>query len=116
MTEKHRLTEGRVAFLARRDDILRELEKGWSTTAVYRQFAPQLPIGLRQFQIYVRRYLIEKALPPFVSSANKRPTADVPPPAPQLQTCAPLSPTAPKPIPSSPAFGPVGKINPEDLY
>lgn len=75
MTQREK-TAGRVAFLARREVILAELAKGWSISAVYRQFAPHLPIGLRQFQIYVQRYLVEGALPRFVTGAD---TVQAPP-------------------------------------
>lgn len=114
MTARRQLTAGRVAFLARRDAIMAELEKGWSISAVYRQFAPHLPMGLRQFQIYVRRYLVEKVMPPFVPSMSGRPV--VPPPAPPASTISPPPPTAPKPAPSGPAFGPAGAVNPTNLY
>lgn len=115
MTARRQLTAGRVAFLARRDAIMAELEKGWSISAVYRQFAPHLPLGLRQFQIYVRRYLVEKVMPPFVPPSSVQPVVP-PPPAPPASTISPPPPVTPKPVPSGPAFGPVGRVDPTNLY
>ncbi len=114
MTARRQLTAGRVAFLARRDAIMAELEKGWSISAVYRQFAPHLPLGLRQFQIYVRRYLVEKVMPPFVPRSRGQPVVP-PPPAPPPSTISP-PPPAPKPAPSGPVFGPAGRGDPTNLY
>lgn len=114
MTARRQLTAGRVAFLARRDAIMAELEKGWSISAVYRQFAPHLPLGLRQFQIYVRRYLVEKVMPPFVPLSRGQPVvppSSAPPPSPISPP-----PVTPKPVPTGPAFGPAGRVDPTNLY
>lgn len=115
MTARRQLTAGRVAFLARREAIMAELEKGWSISAVYRQFAPHLPLGLRQFQIYVRRYLVEKVMPPFVPPSSVRPVVPLPP-APPASTISPPPPVTPKPVLSGPEFGPAVKVNPTNLY
>lgn len=111
------VTAGRVAFLARREAIRDELAKGWSMSAVYRQFAPHLPMGLRQFQIYVRRYLVEKVLPPFVPpSAGVQTNAAMPSAASAPPVPAPPPPGEVKAVPPVSAFGLAGAVNPDDLY
>lgn len=107
-------TAGRVAFLARREAIWAELAKGWSVSSVHRQFAAEVPIGLRQFQIYVKRYLIEKSLPRFVAmsevSRDTAPVALRTPPSPTPQPAPPGSETPPQ------GFHRISKPTSSDLY
>ncbi|MEE3626430.1 TraK family protein [Nitrospirillum sp. BR 11752] len=113
LTVRQTKTAGRVAFLAQRDAILAELAKGWSMSEVYRQLSPHLPIGLRQFQIYVKRYLVDQALPRLVAPASAAPPATPKAPHNATATAAPaLAEASPPAAVARPGMG----LNRRDLY
>lgn len=108
-------TVGRVAFLARREAIWSELAKGWSVSAVYRRFSEEVPVCLRQFQIYVKRYLVEKSLPQFVAmaeTARERPAGGSSPLSRSPQKAAAPETTTAIPV----GFQRNGRSNHNDFY
>jgi hypothetical protein len=74
---------GRVRFLASKDSVRSEIEKGWSLKAVHEQLRDKLKISYAQFTRYVLRYLgsfdlaSQRWIPP--SSSSARPLKPAPP-------------------------------------
>ena len=114
MMSRQQATAGRVAFLARREAIWAELAKGWSVSSVHRQFAAEVPIGLRQFQVYVKRYLIEKSLPRFVALAEVSGVAAPATPLPSSVPAPQRTPHGSEPPPQG--FLRISKPTSSDLY
>ncbi|EEJ6365847.1 TraK family protein [Escherichia coli] len=59
--ERHYRGAGRVAFLARLDDIRKLLDAGHPLRAIYKDFADHLGIGYPQFTRYVGKYIRTEA-------------------------------------------------------
>jgi len=70
---KRKWGAGRVAFLARRDRFLVDLEAGWSAAAIYARHGMAEFLSEWQFRRYLRRYLGSAAPQPQAS----RPAAPV---------------------------------------
>lgn len=57
---KKELGTGRVAFLARKEDVKREVETGRTVMSIYREFGPKMGIGYSQFDRYVNKFIRSK--------------------------------------------------------
>lgn len=57
---KKELGTGRVAFLARLDEIKKEVETGRTVISVYREYQKQIGISYSQFDRYVNKFIKEK--------------------------------------------------------
>ena len=60
MEKKKRLGTGRVAFLARKDEIKARIEAGYTMVAVYEEHQKELGISYGQFVNYVNKYIKDK--------------------------------------------------------
>lgn len=54
---KKELGTGRVAFLARQEEIRKEIEKGRTVMSVYREFGAKVGISYSQFDRYVNKII-----------------------------------------------------------
>lgn len=90
---------GRVAFLARRDDIQKLLDAGHTLRAIYKMHGAGLNISYSQFARYVSRYIRPPAnvARPVPTSVSAPPPPDIPPPE--------KEPEAPSPSPAKPKGG-----------
>ncbi len=100
---------GRIAFIACRDDIRAEIERGATMIAVYDLFAPRLGFSYVQFTRYVNADIHGKPPKPrgtLKAPATERGWTDTAagswPPERHGSTPAPSSPGAEKPTPSGP--------------
>jgi hypothetical protein len=62
---------GRVAFMARLDDITADLEAGWPIKAVYQKCSDKIGMSYAQFARYVDRIVRQGNHP---NAANRKPT------------------------------------------
>lgn len=58
--EKKELGTGRVAFLARLEEIKQGIEAGRTVMSVYREFGKKVGIGYSQFDRYVNKFIRSK--------------------------------------------------------
>lgn len=59
-TPKKRLGAGRVAFLARKEEIKTKIEAGYTMVAVYEEHQKQLGISYGQFVNYINKFIRRK--------------------------------------------------------
>jgi|SRR5687768_6554806 len=69
--KKQRLGTGRVAFLARKEEIKARIEAGYTMITVYEEHQKQLGISYGQFVNYVNRYIKKKGNEPAVEAPKK---------------------------------------------
>ena len=70
---------GRVAFIARAEAIIAELDKGWPMKAVHANYASELNVSYAQFTRYVRAYRNRNSLTSPPPRQTQKP-ASCPPP------------------------------------
>jgi hypothetical protein len=70
---------GRVAFIARAEAIIAELDKGWPMKAVHARYAGELNISYAQFTRYVRAYRNRKSLASPSPREMQKPASGPPP-------------------------------------
>lgn len=58
---KKRLGAGRVAFLARKEDIKKRLEAGYTMVTLYDEYQKDLGISYGQFVNYVNKFIRKKS-------------------------------------------------------
>ena len=58
--KKKRLGSGRVAFLARKEEIKTKIEAGYTMVSVYEEYEKQLGISYGQFVNYINKFIRSK--------------------------------------------------------